>query len=310
MRLVFAGTPAFAACALEAIVDAGHEVDLVLTQPDRPAGRGMALRPSEVKRVAQARGLTVSQPATLRGDSVRPVLTQTGADAMVVAAYGLILPQWVLDAFPLGCLNIHASLLPRWRGAAPIQRAILAGDARTGISIMQMDAGLDTGPVLLARALDIAPDETAGRLHDRLATLGARCIVEALAQLAAGSARAVAQPVDGVTYAAKLDKDEARIDWTRPAAEVDRLVRAFNPFPGAATLLDGQALKIWAAHPVEASGQPGAVIDASAERIVVACGSGALALDALQRAGGRRLPVREFQLGAQLQPGTRLGETA
>ena len=310
MRLVFAGTPAFAACALEAILAAGHQVGLVLTQPDRPAGRGMALRPSEVKRVAQARGLPLSQPATLRDDSARMVLTQTGAQGMVVAAYGLILPQWVLDAFPLGCLNIHASLLPRWRGAAPIQRAILAGDTRTGISIMQMDAGLDTGPVLLARALDIAPDETAGRLHDRLALLGARCIVEALEQLAAGSARAVAQPAEGVTYAAKLDKDEARIDWTRPAAEVDRQVRAFNPFPGASTLIDGEALKIWAAHPVEGSGLPGTVVDASAERIVVACGSGALALDALQRAGGRRLPVREFQLGAQLRPGTRLGQTA
>lgn len=310
MRLVFAGTPAFAACALEAILAAGHQVGLVLTQPDRPAGRGMALRPSEVKRVAQARGLPLSQPATLRDDRARMVLTQTGAQGMVVAAYGLILPQWVLDAFPLGCLNIHASLLPRWRGAAPIQRAILAGDTRTGISIMQMDAGLDTGPVLLARALDIAPDETAGRLHDRLALLGARCIVEALEQLAAGSARAVAQPAEGVTYAAKLDKDEARIDWTRPAAEVDRQVRAFNPFPGASTLIDDEALKIWAAHPVEGSGLPGTVVDASAERIVVACGSGALALDALQRAGGRRLPVREFQLGAQLLPGTRLGQTA
>ena len=311
MRLVFAGTPAFAAAALEALLDAGYEIARVLTQPDRPAGRGMALRASEVKQLALARGIPVSQPTTLRSDAALAELARTDAALMVVAAYGLILPQSVLDAFPLGCINIHASLLPRWRGAAPIQRAILAGDARTGISIMQMDAGLDTGPVLLEEAIPISGRETAGSLHRRLAGLGGACIVRALEQIAAGTARPAPQPAEGATYAAKLEKDEARIDWARSAEEVDRQVRAFNPFPGAFTSAGGEALKIWAAHPVTGAGAaPGTVEEAGAERVVVACGTGALALEELQRAGGRRLPVRDFQRGAGLERGRRLGGDA
>ncbi len=311
MRLVFAGTPAFAARALGTLLDAGHDVAMVLTQPDRPAGRGMSLRPSAVKQLAQSRGLAVGQPPTLRSDSAREELARTGAALMVVAAYGLILPQSVLDTFALGCLNIHASLLPRWRGAAPIQRAILAGDQRTGISIMQMDAGLDTGAILLEEAIDIEPDDSAGSLHDRLAELGGRCIVRVLEQVSAGTARAVPQPALGATYAAKLDKDEARIDWTRPSLEVDRQVRAFNPFPGAVAMLDGEPLKVWTAHPVSGEGtEPGTVLEAGADRVVVACGEGALALDEVQRAGGRRLSVREFQRGANLERGRRLERAA
>ncbi|MCC7549689.1 MAG: methionyl-tRNA formyltransferase [Burkholderiales bacterium] len=311
MRLVFAGTPAFAARALHAILAAGHELALVLTQPDRPAGRGMALRTSEVKQLALERGLAISQPLTLRAPEAREELARAGAQIMVVAAYGLILPQSVLDTFPMGCVNIHASLLPRWRGAAPIQRAILAGDGRTGISIMRMDAGLDTGPVLLEEAIPISDRETAATLHDRLAALGGRCIVQALDRLAAGTARAVAQPEAGATYAAKLTKEEAHIDWTRSSAEVDRQVRAFNPFPGAITLLGAEPLKIWAAHPVAGCGQlPGTIQQAGADTLVVACGEGALALEELQRAGARRLPVREFQRGANLERGMRLGRPA
>jgi methionyl-tRNA formyltransferase len=308
MRLVFAGTPAFAAVSLEALLAAGHEVVLVLTQPDRPAGRGMSMRASDVKQLAQARGLAVAQPPSLRGDSTLAQLAQTNAAAMVVAAYGLILPQSVLDAFPRGCINIHASLLPRWRGAAPIQRAILAGDTCTGISIMQMDAGLDTGPVLLAEAIPIAERETAQSLHDRLAELGGRSIVRALAQLDAGQSRAVAQPQTGATYATKLAKEEAEIDWRRSAVELDRQVRAFNPFPVAATSLEGAPLKIWRAHPLPASGlPPGVIQEASGDRLIVACGEGALALEELQRAGGKRMPVREFLRGSGLSPGQRLG---
>jgi methionyl-tRNA formyltransferase len=308
MRLVFAGTPAFAAVSLEALLAAGHEVVLVLTQPDRPAGRGMSMRASDVKQLAQARGLAVAQPPSLRGDSTLAQLAQTNAAAMVVAAYGLILPQSVLDAFPRGCINIHASLLPRWRGAAPIQRAILAGDTCTGISIMQMDAGLDTGPVLLAEAIPIGERETAQSLHDRLAGLGGRSIVRALAQLDAGQSRAVVQAQTGATYATKLAKEEAQIDWRRSAVELDRQVRAFNPFPVAATSLEGAPLKIWRAHPLPASGlPPGVIQEASGDRLIVACGEGALALEELQRAGGKRMPVREFLRGSGLWPGQRLG---
>ncbi len=311
MRLVFAGTPAFAAAALQALLDAGHDVALVLTQPDRPAGRGMALRASAVKELALARAIPVSQPVTLKGGGAREALAGIDAALMVVAAYGLILPQSVLDAFPLGCLNIHASLLPRWRGAAPIQRAILAGDAQTGISIMQMDAGLDTGPVLLQEAIPISARETAGSLHERLARLGSQCIVRALDQLVAGTARAVAQASAGATYAAKLEKDEARIDWTRSAVDIDRQVRAFNPYPGAFSSIGGEPLKIWAAHPVAGgSNAPGTVEAADAECVVVACGEGALALEELQRAGGRRLSIRDFQRGAGLERGRQLGRIA
>lgn len=310
MRLVFAGTPAFAADALQALLDAGHEVALVLTQPDRPAGRGLTLRASEVKQLALAHALPLSQPLTLRDDNVLRQLADTGAALMVVAAYGLILPQSILDLLPHGCLNIHASLLPRWRGAAPIQRAILAGDTQTGISIMQMDAGLDTGPVMLRQSIPIGPRETAGTLHDRLASLGAQCIVRALAQIEEGTARREPQPREGVTYAAKISKDEAELDWSRSAIELDRQIRAFNPAPGAATILHGESLRIWAAHPVAGAGlAPGSVQDVAAGTLIIACGDGALALEEVQRAGAKRLSSGDFQRGANLRMGQRLGRS-
>ncbi len=297
MKVLFAGTPEFAARALAAIAAAGHAIPLVLTQPDRPAGRGLALTPSPVKRLAVELGIQVEQPPTLRDDSAQAVIAATAADVMVVAAYGLILPPAVLALPRLGCLNIHASLLPRWRGAAPIQRAILAGDGETGVCIMQMEAGLDTGPVLLTGATPIAADDDAGRLHDRLAALGAELIVDALARL---PLPAVSQPADGVTYAAKIDKAEAVIDWREDAAAIDRRIRAFNPFPGVQATLAGLPCKIWRARPVEGSGAPGSVLAASRDRLVVACGRGALAIDEIQKAGGRRLPVSQFLAGNPL----------
>lgn len=257
MRLIFAGTPEFASTALQAIIAAGHEVALVLTQPDRAAGRGMAIHASPVKRLALAHGLAVQQPGSLKNAAVQEQIRAVAAEVMVVAAYGLILPQAVLDVPRLGCINIHASLLPRWRGAAPVQRALLAGDERTGVSIMQMDAGLDSGPVLLCESLPILADDTAGSLHDRLATLGSRLIVEALARLPL-PARSQAQ--EGACYAAKIDKAEAMLDWRQPAAHLARRVRAFNPFPGAACLLAGQLLKIWRAEAVAASGDRKSVV--------------------------------------------------
>ena len=301
MKLIFAGTPEFAALALAAILDAGHEVALVLTQPDRPAGRGMALQASPVKQLAQARGIPVFQPPTLKDAAAQEVVYAVGAEVMVVAAYGLILPQSVLDMPRLGCLNIHASLLPRWRGAAPIQRAILAGDAETGVCIMQMEAGLDTGPVLLSEALPIAADATAATLHDALALLGGRLIVAALARLPLPAA---AQPGAGVTYAAKIDKAESAIDWARSAAEIDRHIRAFNPFPGAAARLDGGAVKIWRAVPVSGCGAPGEVLSADRDGIVIACGEQALRINELQKAGGKRLSAAQFLAGHGLVPGT------
>ena len=302
MRLVFAGTPEFAATALNAIADAGHDVALVLTQPDRPAGRGMALQPSPVKRTALARGLPVSQPPTLKEASAQEGIAAIGADVIVVAAYGLILPQAVLDMPRYGCINIHASLLPRWRGAAPIQRALLAGDGETGVCIMQMEAGLDTGPVLLREALPIGGDDTAGSLHDRLAMLGARLAVAALAKLPlAGEA----QPAAGVSYAHKLEKSEATIDWSWPATEIDRLIRAFDPSPGAQARLAGQVVKVWKAAAVAASGEAGTILAVDRDCFVVACGEGALAVTELQKAGGRRLPVREFLAGHRLTVGDR-----
>jgi methionyl-tRNA formyltransferase len=307
VRLVFAGTPAFAKAALQALLDAGHDVVLVLTQPDRAAGRGLKPKPSEVKTLALDCGLQVLQPASLRHPESQRQLANCQASAMVVAAYGLILPQTVLDLFPLGCLNIHASLLPRWRGAAPIQRAILAGDRETGICIMRMDAGLDTGPVLLREAIPIGARETSGQLHDRLALLGAQCIVRALEQLSTGSLRAQAQAEAGVTYAGKLARQEAALDWRGPAELLDRQVRAFDPFPGAFTTLRGEMLKVWRAEPAEAQQPAGLVARVSADRITIACGSGGLDLLELQRAGGRRLPVREFLQGCPIEAGERLG---
>ena len=300
MKLIFAGTPEFAAQALRALLAAGHQVALVLTQPDRPAGRGMSLQASPVKQVALAAGIEVFQPPTLRDAEAQARVAAVGADAMVVAAYGLILPQVVLDMPRLGCINIHASLLPRWRGAAPIQRALLAGDAETGVGIMQMEAGLDTGPVLHEGRVAIAADETATTLHDKLAALGARLIVEAL------DGRALTpcvQPDAGVTYAAKLDKAEAPLDWRRPAAELDRQVRAFNPFPGATASLGGQTLKVWAARPEAGEATPGEIVTVGRDGIVVGCGGGRLRLLEVQKAGGKRLPVADFLAGTTLKPG-------
>ncbi|MGF6902112.1 methionyl-tRNA formyltransferase [Paraburkholderia sp. GAS348] len=317
LRVIFAGTPEFAAAALAAIHSTGFPVPLVLTQPDRPAGRGMKLQASPVKRYAQEHELAVAQPPSLRRTGKYPAeavaaidqLRATPHDVMVVAAYGLILPQEVLDIPRLGCINIHASLLPRWRGAAPIHRAIEAGDAETGITLMQMDVGLDTGAMISEARTPISADDTTATLHDRLAQDGARLIVEALIELErSGKLAATPQPADGVTYAEKIGKHEAALDWRKPAAVLARQVRAFDPFPGGVgTLEDGTSIKIWAAVPVEAqgSGTPGTVADVSPEGVVVACGDGALRLTQLQKPGGKRLPVREFLAGAALAAGQR-----
>lgn len=310
MRIVFAGTPDFAAAALQAILAAGHTVPLVLTQPDRPAGRGMSMQASAVKQLAQKHGLALHQPVSLKSDEARLPIIEACPDVMVVAAYGLLLPQAVLDIPRLGCVNIHASLLPRWRGAAPIQRAILAGDAETGVTLMRMEAGLDTGPMLLRERLPIAASDNAGSLHDRLAALGARLIVDALPRLERGGLADEPQPAEGATYAAKLDKAEAVLDWRRPAAQLDRTVRAFNPFPGATAQLDGQAIKVWAAEPVAASGEVGRILDVGRGGIVVACGEGALRLIELQKAGGKRLPAADFLRGFTLKPGQRFALAA
>ena len=302
MKLIFAGTPEFAAQALRAIVAAGHDVALVLTQPDRPAGRGMCLQPSEVKKVAQESGLEVFQPLTLRDAEVQAKIAAIGAEVMVVAAYGLILPQVVLDMPRFGCINIHGSLLPRWRGAAPIQRALLAGDAETGVCIMQMEAGLDTGPVLLRGAFPIEASDTTATLHDRLAELGAKLAVEVLGKL---PLPAEPQPAEGVTYAHKIEKAEALIDWSKSATELDRHIRAFNPFPGAQALFGGQTVKLWLATPVAGEGEIGRILAVDRSSVVVACGAGALAVSELQKAGGKRLPVQQFLAGHPLKVGDR-----
>ncbi|WP_295008340.1 methionyl-tRNA formyltransferase [uncultured Dechloromonas sp.] len=302
MKLIFAGTPEFAAQALSAIIAAGHDVALVLTQPDRPAGRGMSLQPSAVKKVALEHGIEVFQPLSLKDAEAQARVAAVGAEVMVVAAYGLILPLAVLDMPRFGCINIHASLLPRWRGAAPIQRALLAGDAETGVCIMQMEAGLDTGPVLLRGAFPIEAADTTATLHDRLAGLGASLCVEALGAL---PLPAVPQPVEGVTYAHKIEKAEALIDWNRPAAELDRHIRAFNPFPGAQALFAGQTVKLWQARPVAGSGPAGSVLAVDKREVVVACGEGALAVSEWQKAGGKRLPVQQFLAGHPLKVGDR-----
>ena len=306
MRLIFAGTPLFAARALAALLAAGHHIGLVLAQPDRPSGRGMKLLPGAVKALAIKNRLDVYQPATLQTLESWQRLHAVQAEAVIVAAYGLILPESVLGIARLGAINIHASLLPRWRGAAPIQRAILAGDRQSGISIMQMDAGLDTGPVLSAEPIPITDDDTAGSLHDKLAELGARMIAETLSALAHGPIAPAAQPEDGATYAAKISKAEAEIDWTDSAAAIGRKVRAFNPHPGASSSTRGVALKVWRAGPVGQSGPPGKILGAGSDGIIVACGSGALCLQELQRAGGKRLPAAEFLAGFPLAAGERL----
>lgn len=306
MRLIFAGTPSFAATALDALIRSEHEVALVLTRPDAAAGRGLKTVPSEVKRLAMEHGLPVFQPATLRDPAVVEHVRGFGADAMVVAAYGLILPRSVIEAFPHGCINIHASLLPRWRGAAPIQHALLAGDGESGISIMCMDEGLDTGPVYLLESIPIAADETAATLHDKLADLGARNIVKALAGIACGELQPQPQPADGATYANKITKAQARIRWSQPAAEIERAIRAFDPFPGAFSHFNQQLVKVWAAQLVtDFSGQPGEVSAATEAGIVVACGSDALRLTELQRQGGKRLPASEFLRGFPIEAGQR-----
>lgn len=306
MRVVFAGTPEFAAVALRALLDAGFNVPLVLTQPDRPAGRGMQLQASAVKQVAVAHSISVLQPLSLRMDAKDPQraaeakaaherLLATEYDVMVVAAYGLILPRSTLDIKP--CINIHGSILPRWRGAAPIHRAIEAGDAETGVTIMEMEEGLDTGPMLLIERIAIGATDTTGSLHDKLAALGGRMIVEALQKMAQGQLEAVPQPDDGVTYAAKIGKEEAKLDWTLPAVELARKVRAFNPFPGAHGQAGTTTIKIWNAQPADGHGQPGQVLQADAQGIVVACGTGALRLAELQKPGGKRLAAGEFLKG-------------
>jgi len=319
LRLVFAGTPEFARTALEQLVAAGHTIALVLTQPDRPAGRGMKLRASAVKQFALDHGLPLAQPLGLRLDgkyaedaaAARQAIAAAQADAMVVVAYGLILPQWVLDTMAgpgqWGCLNIHGSLLPRWRGAAPIHRAIEAGDSHTGVTIMQMDAGLDTGAMLLQERLPIEASDTSASLHDRLAALGARLVVQALADPSAWVA--TAQPVQGVNYAHKIEKSEAAIDWRLDAALIARRVRAFNPFPGASTVVLGETLKVWSAQALDdlsaaaLAARPGEVVSVEQEGIVVRAGQGAVRLTELQRAGARRLPVADFLHGFAVNAG-------
>ena len=309
LRVGFAGTPEFAQRALAAIVAAGAEVPLVLTQPDRPAGRGMKLQASAVKQLALQHGLPLAQPRSLRLDgkypddaaSARQALQAAALDVLVVAAYGLILPAWVLAIPRHGCLNIHGSLLPRWRGAAPIQRAIEAGDAETGITIMQMDEGLDTGAMLLREATHITPDDTAGTLHDRLALIGARLVVQALHDLQRGALQPVPQPAAGANYASKIDKTEAAMDWQQPAEVLERRLRAFDPFPGGSTELQGQPLKVWRARVVAGVAAPGSVLAMGEGRLVVACGEGALELLEVQPPGGRRQTAREF---LQRQPRT------
>jgi len=301
MRVVFAGTPEFAAVALAALIEAGHEVPLVLTQPDRPAGRGMKLQESKVKQLALQHGLAVAQPQGLKLDgkyatdaaAAQQALLAARADVMVVAAYGLILPQWVLDLPQRGCLNIHASLLPRWRGAAPIHRALEAGDTETGITIMQMDAGLDTGDMLLVESLPIGAQDTTASLHDKLAAQGGRLIVQALQ---AEQLARTPQPTAGITYAHKIEKAESRIDWTQDAARIERRLRAFDPFPGGVAEFGGEAVKVWRVRLAPGSGEAGRVIGRGAEGPVVACGQGAVELLELQRAGGKRLAARLVDL--------------
>lgn len=304
MRIVFAGTPRFAVPTLEALLASGHDLVGVYTQPDRPAGRGRQLQASPVKILAGEHGLAVYQPATLRDPAAQATLSALGPELMVVIAYGLLLPQAVLDLPRLGCVNLHASLLPRWRGAAPIQRAILAGDAETGITLMQMEAGLDTGAMLMRRACPIEPHETAGELHDRLAQLAAEVITQALPALAEARLVPEPQPAAGVTYAAKLDKAEAWIDWHQSALAIDRQIRAFNPWPVAQTRLGDQVMRIWRARPEpdrSPIAAPGTIVQADRDGVAVATGEGCLWLEQAQLPGGRPLPAVELARGRTLQ---------
>ena len=315
MKVIFAGTPEFARVALEKLHACGLEIALVLTQPDRPAGRGLKLQASPVKQWALERNIPVAQPRSLRlggkypddAQAAKAVIDAVQADVMVVAAYGLILPQWVLDTPRLGCLNIHASLLPRWRGAAPIHRAIEAGDGETGITIMQMDAGLDTGDMLLVEKLAIAADDTTPALHDKLASMGGRLIVQALGTLASGDLTPTPQPTEGMTYAHKIEKHEAQIDWQQSAAVIERRIRAFNPFPGASSMLNGEVIKLQSAHISGAACaryiKAGSIISIQVHGIDVATGDGVLRITQLQKSGGKSLPVADFLRGFDMQPG-------
>ena len=307
MKVIFAGTPDFAAQALRAIAAAGFEIPLVLTQPDRPKGRGMQLQASPVKQAALELGLTIAQPASLRHEEAQALLRAQNADVMVVAAYGLILPQAVLDTPAHGCLNIHASLLPRWRGAAPIQRAIEAGDAETGVCIMQMDAGLDTGAVVSTHRYPIKNTDTANEVHNALMQLGAQAIVADLQQLQqTGRLNATPQPQTGITYAQKLTKEEAKIDWHQPAPVIEHKIRAFNPVPGAWVEYQDRPLKIWQAEAVEQSGRAGEVLAISSDGLIVACGEGALNITEVQPAGSKRMPIAAFAAGRHIEKGTLL----
>ena len=315
MRIIFAGTPEFARVALEQLHAAGFEIALVMTQPDRPAGRGLKLQASPVKQWAILHDIPVAQPRSLRLDGKYPDDAQAAkaaidaaqADVMVVAAYGLILPQWVLSTPRLGCLNIHASLLPRWRGAAPIHRAIEAGDADTGITIMQMDVGLDTGDMLLVEKQAIAPDDTTPSLHDKLAAMGARLIVQALELAASGRLLPQPQPHTGVTYAHKIEKNEAQIDWQQSAVVIERRIRAFNPFPGASSILNGEVIKLQNAHVLIAINpdkiEAGGILSIQSEGIDVATSDGVLRITHLQKSGGKSLPVADFLRGFHITQG-------
>ncbi len=305
MKVLFAGTPEFAARSLAALLESHHAVCAVMTQPDRPSGRGLAPAAPPVKRLALDRGIRVLQPETLRDAGVQAELRSLKADAITTAAFGLILPQEVLDMAPRGALNVHASLLPRWRGAAPIQRALLAGDEVTGVSIMLMDAGLDTGPVLLQETLPISAEDTAGTLTERLAGRGGQLLVRALDALEAGGLEPVPQTAGGVTYAPKPDKREFRVNWSEDAAQVNRRVRAFNPAPGAGARIRGVDLKIWSCLVAEGKGDPGEVLSADKGSLRISCGNGAVLVTELQRPGGKRLLAAEFLRGFALSPGER-----
>ena len=307
MRIAFAGTPAFAERALSALLAAGHTVALVLTQPDRPSGRGLRPAASPVKKLAGARGLEIFQPATLKDPAALGRLAAARPEMLVVAAYGMLLPPEALAIAPHGALNIHASLLPRWRGAAPIQRALLAGDRETGITIMKMDAGLDTGPILSLHPVAIADDDDAQTLHDKLAALGAEAIVAAIAKVAGGGAQLEPQPASGATYARKIAKQEAQLDWSRPCVELERTVRALRPSPGARLQLRGEPIKVWRARCVARQGTPGSVLESGPEGVLVACGEGALLATELQRAGGNRLAAAEFLRGFPISRGEHFG---
>jgi methionyl-tRNA formyltransferase len=306
LKIIFAGTPLFAEKALDALLQQNYKIVAVLTQPDRPSGRGMQLKHSSVKQLALQHGLTVLQPVSLKNSEIQNQLKEFDADVMIVAAYGLILPQSVLQTPRYGCLNIHASLLPRWRGAAPIQRAIQAGDEQTGITIMQMDAGLDTGAILLKKTCKIEPKETAATLHDKLAILGAEAISEALVRLVQGKLSNIAQDNSFATYAAKLTKEEAQIDWNRDASEIERNIRAYNPYPGAGSAINDIQVKILQAgvsRKYEA--EPGEVVEVQKDGLVIACGKDSLRVEIIQKPNAKAMTTNQFLQGFQIKAGDR-----